>query len=88
MRINGAIKNGDDGVETKYFIPGDSVVIPGKAVVVSERDNHGALVGSYNGYYNPKSGTYTLYPRYSPHVWQVKRLAKHVVSERIVRREY
>ena len=74
-------------METRYFISDSAVVIPGRAVIVSERNADGALVGSYNGYYNPKKGIYTLYPRYNSCAWQLKKLVKHVVSEHLVRRD-
>lgn len=74
-------------METKYFISDNVTVVPGRAVIVSERNAAGTLVGSYNGYYNPRKGIYTLYPRYSPHVWKIKKNVKHVVSEHLVRRD-
>lgn len=74
-------------METRYYIHKDAVVKPGRAVIVSERDLNGKLVGSYNGYYNPRRGVYTLYPRYSSLVWNVKKNYKHEVSDRLVLRD-
>lgn len=73
-------------METTYYISPDAVVIPYKPVIVLERDREGLIVGRYTGYYNPGTCTYTLYPAMSPIVQKTKRLFKHVVNERLIRR--
>lgn len=72
-------------METTYHLRDNAVVIPYKAVKVDERNKDGLLVGAYNGYYDPKKGIYTLYPRYSPHVVKLKPIVKHAVAARLVR---
>ncbi len=74
-------------MDTYYELKDNTPVIPHKATRIDERNSSGLLVGAYNGYYDPRKGTYTLYPRYSPHVVQLKPIIKHVVSDRLVRRK-
>ena len=61
-------------------------LVPNVAVSVLERDENGALVGAYKGYWNFKRGTVTLYPDYrNPFVSWRGGAAKKVVSDRVVR---
>ena len=61
-------------------------LVPNEAVSVLERDDNGALVGAYKGYWNFKRGTVTLYPDYrNPFVSWRGGAAKKVVSDRVVR---
>ena len=62
-------------------------LIPNEVVAVLERDENGALVGAYKGYWNFKRGTVTLYPDYrNPFVsWRGGGATKKVVSDRVVR---
>jgi hypothetical protein len=54
-------------------------LLPDMAISVSERDEHGALVGFGSGYWLPGSGTVRLYPAKNPFcVWQVSRNPKTV----------
>ena len=73
-------------MDTTYYIPHSVVVQPHKPITVIEKDNEGTIVGRYTGYYNPRTCTYTLYPAMSPIVQKTKRLFKHVVNERLIRR--
>ena len=73
-------------IKTVYYIENDVDVIPGRAVIVTERTEQGTLVGRYKGFCNPKNGTFTLYPARTSLVVNLKRLVKHTVSERLVRR--
>ncbi len=60
-------------------------LVPGERIGIDERDEHGALVGSWDGYYRPDTGTVVLYPRKDPFCyWRVAR-TKHEVSDRAVR---
>ena len=61
-------------------------LVPNEAVAVLERDEHGALVGAYKGYWNFKRGTVTLYPDYrNPFVSWRGGAAKKVVADRYVK---
>lgn len=61
-------------------------LVPNEAVAVLERDEHGALVGAYKGYWNFKRGTVTLYPDMRhPFVRWSGSPVKKVVSDRVVR---
>ena len=61
-------------------------LVPNEAVAVLERDEHGALVGAYKGYWNFKRGTVTLYPDYrNPFVSWRGGANKKVVADRVVR---
>lgn len=61
-------------------------LVPNEAVSVLERDENGALVGAYKGYWNFKRGTVTLYPDYrNPFVSWRGGATKKVVSDRIVK---
>ena len=73
-------------LKTTYYIESDVDVIPGRAVIVNERTEQGTLVGRYKGFYNPKTGTFTLYPAMSSLVVRIKPIVKHTISERLVRR--
>ena len=60
-------------------------LVPGERIAIAERDEHGALVGSWDGYYRPDTGTVVLYPRKDPFCyWRVARI-KHEVSDRVIR---
>ena len=74
-------------MDTNYFIKENAIVEPHRAVEVFERNADGLLVGKYKGFYNPSRYVFTLYPCYSPHVWNVKNNVKHEVNEHLVRRE-
>ena len=73
-------------IKTVYYIEDNVDVIPGRAVIVTERTEQGTLVGRYKGFCNPKNGTFTLYPARTSQVVNLKPLIKHTVSERLVRR--
>lgn len=73
-------------IKTFYYIESDVDVIPGRAVIVTERTEQGTLVGRYKGFCNPKYGTFTLYPARTSQVVNLKPLVKHTISERLVRR--
>ena len=61
-------------------------LVPNEAVAVLERNEDGALVGAYKGYWNFKRGTVTLYPDYrNPFVSWRGGATKKVVSDRIVK---
>lgn len=61
-------------------------LVPNEAVAVLERDEHGALVGAYKGYWNFKRGTVTLYPDLRhPFVRWSGTPAKKVVADRYVK---
>ena len=61
-------------------------LVPNEAVSVLERDENGALVGAYKGYWNFKRGTVTLYPDYrNPFVSWRGGAAKKVVADRYVK---
>lgn len=73
-------------IKTVYYIEDNVDVIPGRAVIVTERTEQGTLVGRYKGYCNPQYGTFTLYPARTSQVVNLKPLVKHTISERLVRR--
>ena len=73
-------------IKTVYYIEDNVDVIPGRAVIITERTEQGTLVGRYKGFCNPKNGTFTLYPARTSQVVNLKPLVKHTVSERLVRR--
>ena len=61
-------------------------LVPNEAVAVLERDEHGALVGAYKGYWNFKRGTVSLYPDLRhPFVRWSGTPVKKVGAERVVR---
>lgn len=61
-------------------------LVPNEAVAVLERDEHGALVGAYKGYWNFKRGTVTLYPDMRhPFVRWSGTPVKKVVADRYVK---
>jgi hypothetical protein len=61
-------------------------LVPNEAVAVLERDEHGALVGAYKGYWNFKRGTVTLYPDLRhPFVRWSGTPVKKVVADRYVK---
>ena len=61
-------------------------LVPNEAVAVLERDEHGALVGAYKGYWNFKRGTVALYPDYrNPFVSWRGGATKKVVADRYVK---
>ena len=64
---------------------------PGKAVEVLERDDKGALVGAWFGYWNFKKGTVALYPNVANHNvnWPggVIPKGRQVISDRMVERK-
>lgn len=61
-------------------------LVPNEAVAVLERDEHGALVGAYKGYWNFKRGTVSLYPDLRhPFVRWSGTPAKKVVADRYVK---
>lgn len=72
-------------MDTMYYLKANATVIPHKPVQIDERNKDGLLIGAYNGYYDPKKGIYTLYPRYSPHVVKIKPIIKHTIAARFVR---
>ncbi len=73
-------------LKTTYHIEEDVAVIPGQAVIVKERTEQGTLVGRYKGFYNPKNGTFTLYPARTSQVVNLKPLVKHTVAAFFIRR--
>ena len=42
---------------------------PGVALLISERDENGTLVGYYKGYWNPDRCRVDLYPTHNPYCW-------------------
>ena len=61
-------------------------LVPNEAVAVLERDEHGALVGAYKGYWNFKRGTVSLYPDMRhPFVRWSGTPVKKVVADRYVK---
>lgn len=76
----------EKAIAAEYYISADAVVLPNKPVTVSKRNGDGLLIGSYDGYWNPKTNCYTLYPRYSPHVTRVEPIVKHSVFAPSVKR--
>ena len=61
-------------------------LVPNEAVSVLERDEHGALVGAYKGYWNYKRGTVALYPDMRhPFVRWSGTPVKKVVADRYVK---
>ena len=58
-------------------------LVPHKAVLVYAKDEQGKPCGEYDGYWNPKFGTVTLYPAKSS--WIFGKLIKHTVSDRMIR---
>ena len=62
---------------------------PGKPVAVVERNEAGALVGAYHGYWNFKSGTVSLYPDIKNRFvnWPEGRVPKdkRVISDRYIK---
>lgn len=73
-------------LKTTYRIEENVDVVPGRAVIVNERTEQGTLVGRYKGFYNPKTGTFTLYPARTSQVVNLKPLVKHTVAAYFVRR--
>jgi hypothetical protein len=54
-------------------------LLPGVAIPVSERNEVGALVGFWKGFWFPRSQVVRLYPACNPFcVWQVARTPKNV----------
>lgn len=64
---------------------------PGRPVEVLERDDKGALVGAWFGYWNFKKGTVALYPNVANHNvnWPggVIPSGRQVISDRMVERK-
>ena len=57
---------------------------PGVALMISERDENGALVGYYKGYWVPDRHAIDLYPMHNPYCWWRVPRVKHEVSEYVV----
>ena len=55
----------------------------GKANRVYVKDADGKMTGEYDGYYNPGSGTVTLYPAKGS--WIYGRLVKQKISVKLIR---
>lgn len=58
---------------------------PGVALMISERDEKGTLVGYYKGFWNPDRCRVDLYPTHNPYCWWRVPRVKHSVSEFLIK---
>lgn len=68
----------------KTTLTSDRPLEPGVTLKISERDESGALVGFYKGYWYPERQVVELYPTHNPYCWWRVPRVKHAVSEWIV----
>ena len=68
----------------KTTLTSDRPLEPGVALKISERDETGALVGFYKGYWYPERQAVELYPMHNPFCWWRVPRVRHTVSEWIV----
>lgn len=58
-------------------------VTTGKPIKVFQKDEHGRIIGEYDGYYRPDKGTIVLYPAKKSYIYGT--LIKHEIGIRLLR---